>query len=92
MVVAFAVNASGALGFPDVTPVKFPEPNRTATLEFLSSTLGVTVIKDTEFATVALYEVVLEEKAGVSVRLEPFQRAKRFESEGIEAARFRLKK
>jgi hypothetical protein len=54
VLVALAANANGALELPDVTLVKFPDPTRTDTLEFFSAVVGVTVIKDTEFATVAL--------------------------------------
>jgi hypothetical protein len=52
--VALAANANGVLELPDVTLVKFPDPTRTDTLEFFSVAVGVTVINDTEFATVAL--------------------------------------
>ena len=51
-------------GEPDVTG----EP-LTVTLAFVSESVGVTVMLVTPFATVAEYEVVLVEKAGVSVPL-----------------------
>ena len=54
VLVALAVKKSGRLVFPEAIVVKFPEPTRTATLEFVSARVGVMVIKDTEFATVAL--------------------------------------
>ena len=54
VLLALAVKESGRLTFPLATFVKFPDPKRMATLEFVSNGVGVMVTRDTEFATVAL--------------------------------------
>ena len=54
MVLFPAVSMSGILVFPAATMLNSPLPTRTKTLEFFSTTAGVTVRDETELATVAL--------------------------------------